>query len=242
MPLVTRLLPTRVADGAWNMAADDALLETAVGGRASLRFYGWSAPTLSLGYFQPHAPARGHGRLGQLAWVRRPTGGAAIVHHLELTYALAMPPGHEWQPRGSSWLVRMHELIRDALADLGVKGELCVEEQKLGEVLCFLHYTPGDLIVATSKVVGSAQRKHRGALLQHGSILLKQSPWTPELPGIAELSGRSLTAEQVQSALIDRLSRGGWKIEPDDWTAEELTSIPERLALRYQAPTWNEKR
>ena len=83
------------------MASDDTLLESAAAGVASLRFYGWREPTLSLGYFQPSAPARAYPGLGGLAWVRRPTGGAALVHHHELTYALALPPGPTWQPPGT---------------------------------------------------------------------------------------------------------------------------------------------
>src|SRR5262245_25975442 len=92
-----RLLPWRIADGPWNMAADEALLMSAMNGVASLRFYGWSAPTLSLGYFQPHAPARAYPGLSGLAWVRRPSGGLALVHHFEVTYTLALPPGATWQ-------------------------------------------------------------------------------------------------------------------------------------------------
>jgi lipoate-protein ligase A len=71
MPHV-RLLPFAVAGGAWNMAADEALLAAAVAGQASLRFYGWTEATLSLGYFQPVVPARARSELGGLAWVRRP--------------------------------------------------------------------------------------------------------------------------------------------------------------------------
>src|SRR5438132_960258 len=99
MPAV-RLLPSTVASGPWNMAADEALLAAAVTGQASLRFYGWTEATLSLGYFQPAGPARALAGLGELAWIRRPSGGAALVHHLEITYALALPPGPAWQPRG----------------------------------------------------------------------------------------------------------------------------------------------
>src|SRR5438067_8081783 len=109
MPNV-RLLPYHVAGGPWNMAADEALLAAAAAGRASLRFYGWTEPTLSLGYFQPARLCRAYPGLGELAWVRRPSGGAALVHHLEVTYALALPAGADWQPAGVSWLGRLHEV------------------------------------------------------------------------------------------------------------------------------------
>ena len=65
---------------------------------------------------------------------------------------------------------------------------MCGEEKKLGPFLCFQHQTPGDLLVAGHKVVGSAQRRPHGATMQHGSILLRRSPHAPALPGIADLS------------------------------------------------------
>ena len=88
---VVRLLPFAEAGGAHNMAADETLLEAAGAGQASLRFYGWSAPTVSLGYFQPHNVHISDPLLANLPYVRRPTGGATLVHHHEMTYALALP-------------------------------------------------------------------------------------------------------------------------------------------------------
>lgn len=238
-----RLLPDVVADGAWNMAADDALLESASAGVASLRFYGWEPPTLSLGYFQPAEPARAWGKLGELAWLRRPSGGAALVHHHELTYALALPAGPAWQTADRSWPVRWHRLIQAVLAELGIATQLCEEERRFGDVLCFLHHTPGDVLLGACKVVGSAQRKGRGALLQHGGILLAQSPHTPILPGIVELTGRSVRPAELQALLVEQISQAtGWAIEPDDWTPAETAFIPSRQTSRYQAAAWNAKR
>ena len=238
-----RLLPDGVADGPWNMAADEALLSAAATGQASLRFYGWTEPTLSLGYFQPAQPARAYPGLGQLAWVRRPSGGGALVHHREITYALALPPGPTWQPRGVSWPNRFHEIVRLALRALGAETRVADREWKRGEVLCFLHHTPGDLIIGECKVTGSAGRKQRGALLQHGSILLAQSPHTPALPGIAELSGRSLSAGAVSSALKAALADAtGWHLEPGAWTEADEHCLDELLLSRYTAAGWNDRR
>lgn len=237
-----RLLPDEVAAGAWQMAADDAMLAGAAAGGAALRFYRWPAATLSLGYFQPGGPARAYPGLAGLDWVRRPTGGAALVHHHELTYALALPPGRAWQPPGVSWLVRFHEWLAAALSDVGVSAALCAREDKRGEVLCFLHHTPGDLIVAGHKVVGSAQRKWRGALLQHGGILLGQSEHTPQLPGLAELAGRPLLAEAVRAALLGRLAAAGWAAEAGEWSAAERDHLARALSQRYLSPAWNERR
>jgi lipoate-protein ligase A len=239
-----RLLPFAIAAGPWNMAADEALLDTAAAGAASLRFYGWSSATLSLGYFQPCADALAFPNLAGLTWLRRPSGGAALVHHHEITYALALPPGRSWQPPGLAWPARMHEVIRAALAHFSIDAHLCREERKLGAVLCFLHHTPGDLLIGSSKVAGSAQRKRRGALMQHGGILLEQSPFTPQLPGIANLAspGPSLSSSGLQAALVEELTRAtDWSIEPGDWTSAERRQI-DHLLTRYASDDWNRRR
>ena len=242
-----RLLPVSADDGPTNMAADEALLESAADrGAATLRFYTWAAPTLSLGYFQPAAVRGDAPSLLPLPWVRRSTGGAAIVHHHELTYALTLPFGNTWQPRGESWICRFHHVVQAVLHDFGVtaRGVACGEEQKLGGVLCFLHQTPADLTVNGSKVAGSAQRKLRGALLQHGSLLLRRSEFAPQLPGIFDATGRDLFtpaefAERITEAFaIDT----GVTVEPGAWTADEKARIPEIRAEKYANAEWNGKR
>jgi lipoyl(octanoyl) transferase len=240
-----RLLPLTSANGPTNMGLDEALLRSAVErGVASLRFYTWSAATLSLGYFQPHAPARQYPGLAELPWLRRPTGGDALIHHHEVTYALALPPGASWQGV-TPWSQRFHRILRSALAELGVSTHLCEgeEAQKHGEVLCFLHLTPGDLILAGHKIVGSAQRKARGALLQHGGILLARSPHTPELPGIAELSGIDLTAPVVADAARRAfVAETGWELAAEEFTGDEGKYGAELAAERYRDAGWNAKR
>lgn len=214
MPQAVSLLPFRRASGLDQMARDEALLARAAeSGVASLRFYAWSEPTLTLGYFQPAVERLTPPRDG-LPWVRRATGGAALVHHHELTYAFALPPGRDWQSPGESWICRAHYATRDELQTLGVttRAVQCGEEAKLGPALCFLHQTPGDLTCAGHKVVGSAQRKSQGALLQHGGILLARSEFAPELPGVAELAGLAIACEELADRLAARFARDfGWE-------------------------------
>jgi lipoyl(octanoyl) transferase len=245
MSQTIRLLPFAGADGATNMAADEALLESAVRGVASLRFYTWSAPTLSLGYFQPASDHTADANLASLAWVRRSTGGAAIVHHHELTYALALPPGKEWVSP-EHWICRFHHIVQRVLADRGVKSHavVCGEEQKLGPVVCFLHQTPGDLLIGGSKVAGSAQRKMRGALLQHGSILLHRSEFAPHLAGISDALGApELAPRELADALkVAFAADTGWAVTPDEWTTEERERTAAIRAEKYANPDWNEKR
>ena len=240
-----RLLPFASADGATNMAADEAMLESAVGGAASLRFYAWTEPMLSLGYFQ-HAEERGRdANLARLAWVRRSTGGAAIVHHHELTYALALPAAKEWAS-AEHWICRFHHILQAVLAGRGVKSHavVCGEEQKLGDLVCFLHQTPGDLLIGGSKVAGSAQRKMRGALLQHGSVLLRRSAFVPHLAGICDAPGAPEFAPTELAALLAAAFAAdtGWAVTPGEWTAEELNRTAVIRAEKYADRDWNEKR
>jgi lipoate-protein ligase A len=234
-----RLLPYAVANGAHNMAADEVLLEAASAGVASLRFYSWSVPTVSLGYFQPH----GAPRLTGLPYVRRPSGGLALVHHHEITYALAVPAGGPWQT-GEPWLCSMHRVIAAALAELGVTSYLYEPPDVHADTpLCFRHLTAGDLLISGAKVGGSAQRRHRGALMQHGGLLLVRSPHTPELPGIRELTGCDLGIEETCAAVRRAFVRAtGWGLMAEGWTADESARIEALVADKYGRAEWNDRR
>lgn len=239
-----RLLPFASADGPHNMAADEILLENAAAGAAALRFYAWDVPTVSLGYFQPAAVRLGDPLLASLPFVRRPSGGATLVHHLEVTYCLALPPGPPWQ-QGEPWLNRMHRIVAAALQPFGVRGRphaVQPEDARIG-FLCFRHFTAGDLMIGPAKVVGSAQRKYRGALMQHGAILLAQSPYTPSLPGIRDLCGSELSSERVVRAVTEEFSRDtGWTLLPAEGTEAERERIRRRAREKYAAAEWNLKR
>jgi lipoyl(octanoyl) transferase len=241
---VCGLLPHEIADGPQNMAADDAMIEGASHGVASLRFYGWNEATVSLGYFQAASARLADPLLASRPFVRRPTGGAMLLHHHEVTYALAVPPGLPWHT-STPWLLRMHDIIATALDLLGAKVSryASLKAPAITGHLCFQHWTPGDLIAESKKITGSAQRKQRGALLQHGSILLAQSPYSPMLPGLRELTGKNLTPDLVSSAILDEFARvTGWQIEPAKWTEAELQRRHELVATRYANTKWNEKR
>ena len=215
-----RLLPYSVADGPNNMAADESLLHCAVDGTASLRFYGWSQPTLSLGYFQSEQTRQADPRLAALPFVRRPSGGAALVHEHEVTYALALPADSYWNTR-KPWLNKMHAIIGAALEKCSVPVQVhrSASGAPYSESWCFLNITTGDLLVGQSKICGSAQRRRSGALLQHGVILLAVCRHTPILPGIFELCGRRLDAQEVCACVAQEFSiQTGCTLLPADWT------------------------
>ena len=244
-----RTLPFATRSGAGNMAADEAMLHSAADrGVAGFRVYSWREPTLSLGYFQPADVRLADDMTAGLAWVRRATGGATIVHDpaTELTYSFALSAGAEWHPKGESWICRMHRYLRETLKTVwGIDTHLvvCGEEQKLGPVLCFRHQTPGDLLLNGQKIAGSAQRKHKGAVLQHGSILLRRSPFAPSLPGIAELCGIDIHPDELAIALTRRLHvETGWTLAPGHWTDEESAETERIEREKYGAASWNGKR
>jgi lipoate-protein ligase A len=135
-------------------------------------------------------------------------------------------------------------MIQHALETFDVAATLagCGHETGRGAFLCFEHQTPGDLLLGGQKVVGSAQRKRAGALLQHGSILLAASPHAPHLPGVRERTGVPIDP----TALADVLGRGfaaatRWRLEPARWQllGERIEAL---AAEKYRQVAWNEKR
>jgi lipoate-protein ligase A len=106
------------------------------------------------------------------------------------------------------------------------------------------HPPPADLAVGGSKVVGSAQRKMRGALLQHGSVLLKRSEFAPLLPGVNDAAGRDLfSPDPLAGLLAGRFAvETAWDVVPGDWSGDEKTRITAIRAEKYANPDWNAKR
>src|SRR5262249_13021343 len=119
----------------------------------------------------------------------------------------------------------------------------CRESAPFTGLLCFQHFTACDLMINNAKVVGSAQRRQRGALVQHGGILLSESPHTPVLPGIRELSGQNLKAEDVAKQVCQACgAETGWRIEPGDWSERERERMEELAHEKYGSDAWNLKR
>ena len=164
------------AEGAHNMAVDEALLGRAqASGECVLRLYEWSRPTLSLGRNQT---ARDHYDLDRartlgIDFVRRTTGGRAVLHHREFTYSVTGPTAVLGTLRES--YARINRLLMAGLARLGVHASVAAPAERAmapGLAPCFEAPSAGELIVDSRKLVGSAQWRDREALLQHGSILV----------------------------------------------------------------------
>ena len=205
--------PGLILDGArdgWsNMAIDEFLLHrVATTKQPVLRFYQWETATLSLGYFQSLSDRVGHDASWSCPIVRRATGGGAIVHDRELTYSLAVPISDRMNDGHEALYDRIHQVVVQLLVQLGAADSRLHEGQKAeadDPFLCFQRRAKGDVVIGAHKVLGSAQRRQKGGLLQHGSILLERSSAAPELPGIVDLAPGQLSIDEVKERLVDAI-------------------------------------
>ena len=252
-----RLLRDPPAAGAWNMAVDEALLESAAAGVGTLRLYEWQPATLSLGYFQAAADRAQHAASRECPLVRRASGGGAILHDRELTYSIALPQSPTAVSATTLYDV-VHQSLIAALVELGVAAALfrpaaaaCVAEVRQNAVrqnaaepfLCFQRRSCGDIICHDAKIVGSAQRRRRGAVLQHGSILLALSLHAPELPGIAELTGQAVSPADLIDAWLPRLSaRLPARLTPGEFSTVERQRAEAIRRERFGAAGFTQQR
>lgn len=234
------------------MGFDWALLEAAAAGELSptLRFYSWSPSAVSLGRFQDLSGIDTEALLRR-GWdlVRRPTGGRAVLHHLELTYSLVLPPSIVGDAGVRTSYAALVAPLNAGLRSLIPGGAPQVdtpacEAAHSREPNCFALASECDTLVAGSKLVGSAQVRHRGALLQHGSILLDadRSAWaqilgsTGRLTTLTDLLGRTPGPEQVEHALMQSFQRSGIAIRESATPAV----VPDEDAFRLEpAPRTN---
>jgi lipoate-protein ligase A len=254
--MLCRLLVDPPQDGAWNMAVDEALLdEAAERGTATLRFYQWREPTLSLGYFQSYGERQTHAASQGAAVVRRLSGGGALMHDREVTYSLCLPAAHPMAREAPA----LYEGVHRAL--IGVLGAWDVAPALHGDVgpatddsdepfLCFTRRTSVDVVLrsdrgasSTAKIVGSAQRRRRGAVLQHGAVLLGASHFAPELAGISDITGTPLAPETLIQPWQDALAAALNLQFHHAQSERELHEQAERLQReKYSSRAWTERR
>ena len=201
-----RLIHHRRQDGAWNMAVDDSLLESVIAGESPpiLRLYDWDPPCLSLGYAQPFSDVDSH-QLQQHHWsvTRRPTGGRAILHTDEITYAVI---GSQSDPRLFGSVLETYRTISSALiyalALLGIKAQadkLSINQPAASTPpVCFEVPSNYEITVNGLKILGSAQARRQNALLQHGAL-----PLTGDITRILEVL--TFPDEVARSAARTRL-------------------------------------
>ncbi len=247
--------------GARNMARDVAILEAVSEGSspATVRLYGWDPPCLTLGRHQGLDAAdlafcAGNG----VDVVRRPTGGRALLHHLELTYAVIAPLGVSPLPRNLQDAYRRvcAGLVR-ACHELDVEAELTGGEVNLrlpsptSTAPCFEAPAGGEVVVRGRKLIGSAMRAHAGCTLQHGAILLDwdarlqagalglqdDAALRPHITTLADELGREVPRGEVAAALRSGLAADLGIDLLDSALSEPERRREEELVGEYQIQT-----
>ncbi|WP_339735892.1 biotin/lipoate A/B protein ligase family protein [uncultured Gimesia sp.] len=237
--------------GSWNMAVDEALLESAAeNGLCSLRWYRWDQPTISLGYFQNNETKDQNETWKGLPRVRRLSGGGAILHHHELTYSFAVPANHPLSQSPPDLYLTIHQPLIDVLAthDLQVAFRGVSFKAESEPFLCFGRGDERDLVYQGNKVLGSAQRRRRGAIVQHGSLLLLTSKYASHFPGLLnQLEQTSLYQEDFLSQLAKEFSQAiaqaiKLPLESQKLTDEELGQARQLEKEKYSREFWTSRK
>ncbi|MCL4268895.1 MAG: lipoate--protein ligase family protein [Anaerolineales bacterium] len=268
---IWRLLHTPPSTGAWNMAADEAILEHIYRGEAkpTLRLYSWNPPCLSLGHAQSFKDVDVE-RLHAQGWevVRRVTGGRAILHTDELTYSVTGPAEDPILAGGVlESYNRLAQALLYAVRELSVPVEMKEHEgghtqQNLNPV-CFEVPSTYEITVNGKKLIGSAQARKKEGVLQHGSL-----PLSGDLTRICDalvfadesarqhakdrLLARATTVQSVLNAEVpwsraaDAFVRGfetelGIQFERGEMSASELKRTEELVSEKYAHPSWTKR-
>jgi lipoate-protein ligase A len=246
-----RLIIDPPLPGVVNMACDEAILQAVNQSitPATLRFYQWIEPTISLGYFQEFDEIQSqHQQIKQMPVVRRQTGGGAILHDQELTYSLILP----LDTNNSCFtdIQLMYRLVHDAyieaMAGIGLKAQYRGGDDRgnsqRGPFFCFARKHCLDLVLGSDKILGSAQRRVKNAVLQHGSLILNRrfeqqpSAWL----GVSD-SGKFDLREfigQVARLIAEKLKLKLSSGQLGDY--EKQSSI--EFQDKYQSDSWTQQR
>ena len=262
-----RLLLDPPAEGAWNMAVDEVLLDGVAAGSAppTLRFYTWTPACLSLGYFQAFGVVNVEGCRGLgIDIVRRPTGGRAILHDRELTYSVALPApllGHDAGilPSYRRLSLALQAGLRRLGIDVGLAPESETPTRAVHGPACFDRPSAHEILLHGRKLVGSAQVRRSGALLQHGSIVIEprietlvaclrldDDPITAAgrlgdgVAGLAEVG--TFEPASIEGAIAEAFAHEfDVQLAPGRLTEGESGAAGLLLRSKYQSPDWTRR-
>jgi lipoate-protein ligase A len=277
-----RLIKSGFATGATNMAVDEAVAAAVAAGEQppTLRFYGWEPPAVSLGYHQQLDEGIDRAAVAERGYdiVRRPTGGRAILHADELTYSFCILQNQI--KGGQSTMKSYREISRGIIAGLELLGAAvsmgadedgpgpnfsgqdtyATEGADAAKPICFAKTARCDLQAAGRKVVGSAQVRRDGGILQHGSIpiTIDLEDQVAVMPGsdgrmarqvlagaamsVSELLGREIAYEELRDAIVMGFAATfGVELAECDLSAAEADEARRLHDERYATDAWNER-
>ncbi len=240
------LIDPQPNSGQRNMAIDETLLDYSVlNHQLIFRLYEWSEPTISLGYFQKQTSSNSDPRFLHLPHVRRLSGGGAILHHHELTYSFVVPQSHHLANDPTFIYQFLHHVIIKSLKSFRIQAEMRSQDNKEvnNRYLCFERGDSNDILIGNHKIVGSAQRRRKGNILQHGSILLRTSELANEYPGLEELTQKTFLLDQFKQEFVENLSASlSLNKILSNLTVEEELLVDQLIKEKYQFLEWNPTR
>ncbi len=251
------ILDTGIQKASFNMALDDILLERSLQGLLKtplFRFYGWESPSISLGRYQLiHKDIHlSNCFQDSIPLVRRPTGGRAVFHDDELTYSVIIPPGHNWARHSLMESYAMiSKILVKGMKSIGLDVDFEKHTQGLKtyphQASCFASTTPYEVTLKGYKIIGSAQYRHGGAILQQGSILISVKKGisayfnTNEFlqKGIKDIVNIDVNSESLKQKIKDALSMGNIKPLPLFKLPDDISDLAHELALnKYETERW----
>ena len=266
-----RLINCGEQDGAWNMALDEALLNSVDKGESApiLRLYRWRPATVTLGYFQQGSDVVNLGACRDFGYsvVRRITGGRAVLHDQEVTYAVISPEQNEIFPGGVSQNYHViADVLQATLNEFGLQTTISSrrKEQVAADTeqksACFTAPALSELVLNGQKMTGSAQKRLTTAFLQHGSIPININPERLYMAlntgdqndierRVQRLAARvgwmnrwleqPVSIDVVEQSLIRQFEQTlSVKFRFDEPTAIETAAAKSLLAEKYANPEW----
>ena len=262
-------LDSGLNDAATNMAIDESLLNWHSKGLIppTLRFYGWSIPTLTCGQFQNvertldlEAVTRNN-----CEFVRRLTGGSAVLHDDELTYSIVVSEKHERIPKSvtEAYYV-LSKGVLEGYKNLGVNADYSMPERKMlkeRSAVCFEKSADYEMIVDGKKISGNAQTRKNGVLLQHGSIPMsideimlfelfkfskdsirdrQRKSFSNKATTINEITQQKHTYEMLTRAFLEGFKTGiDIQLQPFELTEDQWLEVRELADTKYRTDQWN---
>jgi len=266
-----RLIEHPPAEGAWNMAVDEAILESVYTGdsKPTLRLYAWRPACLSLGLAQPFAEVNSKTLL-EKGWdvVRRPTGGRAILHVDELTYAVIAP---ESEPRVKGGVIKSYLQLSKALLEslrrIGLRPEANEKDSNANtskpNPVCFEVPSNYEITVNGRKLIGSAQARQKQGVLQHGALPLHgdltrvidalffedqsarkkaRERLLAHATTVEQELGTVLSFNEVKSAFIQAFQQTlNLRFQPSELSTAEIARAKKLMQEKYAHPSWTER-
>lgn len=262
------LLDTGYHSAAINMALDECLLNWQSEGKIppTLRFYGWSKPTLSIGYFQRAKTISFEGiKKHDCDFVRRLTGGSAVLHADELTYSLVISENDPGIPKSvtKAYYV-LTQGVLEGYKNLGVEADFAIPERELDNersAICFEKPSFYEMLVDGKKICGNAQTRKRGVLLQHGSLPIsvdndllfdlfafsseemrerRKARFAGKATTIHEVTGKTFTYEEMVEAFKNGFAKGlSITLTPYELTDKQWAEVKHLAETKYTTDIWN---